>query len=172
MPSSITCSTEILTLTTSPILFILVGVLCELTMVPSVYILLSPQEEEVHYSSWGHRYIYNSAAHSSKRFKLLSDIIWLCQGYWWIRKNTNKEFSCVTVFIIRPSSTFHFVFGFNEGSLSNLFLRLLNLRKFMVLYLGCGCVTFDFTTQSNEFESLLTWLQRPPNIFQNFEKDL
>ena len=42
----------------------------------------------------------------------------------------------------------------------------------MVLYLGCGCMTFDFTTQSKDFESFLTGLQRPPNIFQNFEEDL
>ena len=29
-------------------------------------------------------------------------------------KNPNKEFSCVMVFIMRPSSTFQFNFGFNE----------------------------------------------------------
>ena len=29
-------------------------------------------------------------------------------------KNPNKEFSCVMVFIMRPSSTFQFTFGFNE----------------------------------------------------------
>ena len=33
------------------IFFILVGVLCEFAMVLSVYILLSPKEEEVHSSS-------------------------------------------------------------------------------------------------------------------------
>ena len=109
-------STKTLTLATAPLLFLLVGVLsvCEFAMVPGVYILLSPQEEEVHSSSWGHRCTH-SAAHSSKRFKPLSDMIWLWQGYWWIWKNTNKEFSCVMVFIMRPSSTFQFVFGFNEG---------------------------------------------------------
>ena len=37
-------------------------------MWPGVYILLCPQEEEVHSSSWGHRYTH-SAAQSSKRFK-------------------------------------------------------------------------------------------------------
>ena len=31
-------------------LFILVGVFCEFAIVPGVYILLSPQEEEVHYT--------------------------------------------------------------------------------------------------------------------------
>ena len=36
---------------------------------------------------------------------------------------------------------------FQWMSLSNLFLRLLNLRKFLVLYLGCGCMAFDFITQ-------------------------
>ena len=42
----------------------------------------------------------------------------------------------------------------------------------MVLYLGCDCMAFDFTSQSNDFKSLLTLLERPPNIFHNFEKDL
>ena len=47
MPYSITCFTKIL-----PFLFILVSVLCAFVMVPDVYILLSPQEEEVvHFSS-------------------------------------------------------------------------------------------------------------------------
>ena len=50
---SIASSTKILTLTTAPFLFILVGALsaCEVAMVPGMYILLFPQEEEVHFSS-------------------------------------------------------------------------------------------------------------------------
>ena len=51
MPSSITCSTKNLTLEIAPFLFILVGVLWEFAIVTGVYILLFPQEEEVHYSS-------------------------------------------------------------------------------------------------------------------------
>ena len=51
MLNSITCSTKILTLAIPTFLFILVGVFCEVVRVPGVYILLSPQEEEVHYSS-------------------------------------------------------------------------------------------------------------------------
>ena len=72
MSYSIPSSNEILTLTTAPILSISVGALsvCEFAMVPRVYILLCPQEEEVHSSSWGHRYTH-SAAQSSKRFKPL-----------------------------------------------------------------------------------------------------
>ena len=50
MPYSITCITKILTLAKVKILFISVDVLCEFAMVPGEYILLSPQEEEVHYS--------------------------------------------------------------------------------------------------------------------------
>ena len=64
----ITCSTKILTLAIIPFLLILVGLLCEFDMVPGAYILLSPQEEEVRYSSWGQRCTH-SAVHSSKRFK-------------------------------------------------------------------------------------------------------
>ena len=51
MPYSITCSTKIFTFAIEPLLVILVGALCEFAMVPGVYILLFPQEEEVHSSS-------------------------------------------------------------------------------------------------------------------------
>ena len=108
----------------------------------------------------------HSVAYSSKRFKPLSNI-WLYQSYWWIRRNTNKEFSCVMVLIMRPGSTFQLVFGYNE-SLSNLFRTLLNLRKSLVLYLGCGCMTFDFTTQLNDFESLPTWLAKTAKYIPKF----
>ena len=48
-------STEILTLAIAPLLLISVSILCELAMLPDVYIVLSFQEEEVHSSSWGDR---------------------------------------------------------------------------------------------------------------------
>ena len=51
MPYSITCSTKVLTLARASFLFIFVGVIFQFAMVPGVYILLFPQEEEVHYSS-------------------------------------------------------------------------------------------------------------------------
>ena len=86
MSYSITFSTKILTLAIAPFLFISVDVLCKFAMVPGEYILLFPQEEAVH------RFTH-SAAHSSKRFKPLSTIILLCQGYCRIGKNTNKEFN-------------------------------------------------------------------------------
>ena len=50
MPYSIICFTKIPALAITPFLFILVGVICEFVIiVPGVYILLSPQEEELHY---------------------------------------------------------------------------------------------------------------------------
>ena len=51
MPQIITFSTKIPTLAIVSFLFILVGVLCEFAMVLGVYILLCPQEEDIHYSS-------------------------------------------------------------------------------------------------------------------------
>ena len=68
MPYSITCSTKILTLAIAPFLFILVDVPCKFAMLPGVYILLSPREEEVHYSSCVQIFTH-SAAYSPKRFK-------------------------------------------------------------------------------------------------------
>ena len=78
--SFIPCSTKILTLATAPFLFILIGVFCKFAMVPSVHILLSYQEKEVHYSTWRKR-CTQSAAHSSKRFEPLSATILLWQGH-------------------------------------------------------------------------------------------
>ena len=50
---TVSLSTEILILAIAPLSFISVSILCELAKLPDVYILLSPQEEEVHPSSWG-----------------------------------------------------------------------------------------------------------------------
>ena len=47
MSCSITCSTKILTLVIAPFLLLSVETLCKFTMVPSVNILLFPQEEYV-----------------------------------------------------------------------------------------------------------------------------
>ena len=80
MPYSITCSTKILPLAIAPFLFISWHPLRICYGVSGVYILLSPQEEEVHSSSWGHR-CTDTAVHSTKRFKPLSVIILPCQGY-------------------------------------------------------------------------------------------
>ena len=44
------------------------------------------------------------------------------------KKQANKEFGCVMVFIIRQSRTFQFVFGFNECLWENF--SLLNFEKF------------------------------------------
>ena len=51
MSYNITCSTRILNLALTPVLFMLVGVLCEFAMLLDVYILLSSAEEEVYSSS-------------------------------------------------------------------------------------------------------------------------
>ena len=50
-PSAIRLSAQILILAIASLLFISVSILCELAMLPDVYILLSPQEEVVHFSS-------------------------------------------------------------------------------------------------------------------------
>ena len=50
MPYRIIYFTKILTLAVVPLWFILACVICEFAIVPDVYISLSPQEEEVHYT--------------------------------------------------------------------------------------------------------------------------
>ena len=141
MSYSITCSTKILTLAIAPLLFILVDVLREFAMVPGVYILLSPQEEEVHYSSWGHRSTH-SAAHSSKRFKPLSAIILLWEGSCWIGKNKQGILLCYSAYNLTKWPKWHFEIWFQWMSLSNLFL--IKFETFHVLYLGCGCMAWFY----------------------------
>ena len=50
-PYNIACSTKILTQATAPVYFISGGILREFAMLADVYILLFPQEQEVHCSS-------------------------------------------------------------------------------------------------------------------------
>ena len=72
-------------------LFISVSVLCEFAMLPDVYILLSPQEEEVHSFSWGNR-CTDLAVHSSKRVKEMRNSFkkWPLNP-WWISNKTIME---------------------------------------------------------------------------------
>ena len=126
MSYSIPSSTKILTLTTAPFLFILVGAqsVSQFAMVPGVYILLWPQESEVHSSFWRHRYTH-SAAQLSKSFKPLSVTIFLWQGHCWIGEKTQtRNLTVFIALVIWRSRTlkFLFVFDFNQ-CLNNLFLK-------------------------------------------------
>ena len=137
MHESITCSTKILTLTIAPFLFLLVGAKCVHFIVPSggrgTLFFLSA--EMYTFSSMFIKKILTFVWHMTMPRLLMN----------W--KKHKPGIQLCLVFIMRPRSTFQFVFGFNEVSVSNLFLRLLHLRKFLVLYLGCGCMAFDFSTQ-------------------------
>ena len=139
-----TRSTKILTLAIAWFLFIFVGVICEFVMVPGVYILLSPHEEEIYYSSWGPRCTH-SAAHSSKRFKpLLRHVTMLRSLLNWKKTQTRNS----AVLIMRPSSffKFQFVFGFNE-SLWEIF-SLLDFENFwLYIWVEVVYMTFYSTTQ-------------------------
>ena len=102
MSYSITCSTKILTLAIAPFLFVFVGVNCEFAILPGVYILLSPQEEEVLIlpKIYRHRCTH-LATHSSKRFKPLFTLCYYAKVVVKLEK-TNKKLSCVIVLIMRP----------------------------------------------------------------------
>ena len=75
---NVSLSTQILILAIVPLLFISVSIFCEFAMLPDVYILLSPQEEKVHFS-WGNRCTH-LAADPSKILSPLSVIILACLG--------------------------------------------------------------------------------------------
>ena len=141
-------------------------------MVPVTTFYCLLRKKRYHCSSWDHRCTH-SAVHSSKIFKPFLGIILLCQGYCWIGKNTNKKLSCVMVFMM---SEIPICFWCQWFSLSTLFL--IKFWKFLVLYLGYGCMTFDFTTEIISCHLLLHankwkgWVVRPPNIFQNVARYL
>ena len=82
MFGSISFSAQIFILSITPLLFISDSILCEFAMLPDVYILLSPPEEEVHSSFWGNRCTGGST--SIKKIKTFA-ILLLCLG------NTQKN---------------------------------------------------------------------------------
>ena len=120
---------------------------------------IAPQEEEVHYSSWGYRYAH-SAAHSSKRFEPLSGVILLCQGIVKLKKHKQQIQLC---YVVYNETKYHFeipiCFWFQWMSLSNLFL--IKFLKFLVL----GLWLYDFWFyHTNDFKSPLTpswrWIKK------------
>ena len=111
----------------------------------------------------GHKCTH-SAAHLLKRFKSLSPTILLWQGHCWLEKakQTNNEFNFV--YGACNLTKWHFEIPISVWcqlmSLSNLFLKF---GKFLVWYLGCGCMTSNFTVQM----TLRHLLLMPMN--ENFE---
>ena len=75
----VTINFKILSLAIVPLLFISVSILCKVSMLPNVYILLSPQEEETISSSLGDRCKYY-VAQWSERLNPLSVIVLVCLG--------------------------------------------------------------------------------------------
>ena len=72
------------------------------------------------------------------------------------RKKTNKEFSCVMVFKMRPGSTFQFAFGFNE-CLWEIFSLDYYIWKNFWFHIWVGLWLYDFWFyDTNDFESLFT----------------
>ena len=115
MPYSITCSTKILTLAIALFLFILVESSVNLLwcQVCTFYFphrkkryTIVPRGIDVHIQQQIHQKDLNLCPTSYYYAKVIVEL----------EKNTNKEFSCVMVFIMTPSSTLksQFVFGFNE----------------------------------------------------------
>ena len=88
---------KFLLLTVAPFLFILVNDLCKFAKVPGVYILLAPSGRRGTLPFLKEQMF--TFSNTSKKFKPSPDIILICQCHFWIGKNTNKEFSCVMVFI-------------------------------------------------------------------------
>ena len=105
---------KILILAIAPHFFILVGILCEFTIVLGVYILL-PQKDKVQiflraqmYTLHVQQYIHQKDLNLCLPLYYYAKVI--------VELEKNKEFNCVVVLMIRPSRTlkFQFIFGFNN----------------------------------------------------------
>ena len=148
----------------APFLFILVGVFCEVAVVRGVCILCAFRGTLFFLRVQ----MYTFSSTFIIRFKPLCDTLLLCQGYCWIGKNTNKKFSCVMMFIMRPSSTLklQFVFGFNECLVATL-------SSFQNFWFYIWVVVVWLLILWHKWLHLLPHTyEKNPNIFQNVEKDL
>ena len=83
-------------------MFILVFVLCEFAMVPGVYVLLFPEEEDVHIPE----HIYQ------KDSNLLLPLSYSGKVFIDLEKKINEEFNCVLMLIICSTLKFQFFFFF------------------------------------------------------------
>ena len=91
-------------------------------------------------------------------------------------KTQTRTSTVFMVLIIWPSSTlkFLFVFGFNE-CLWAIFSFGIKFWKFMVLYLGCGCMSFDFTTQmtlSHLLSYPCPWIKTSKSVLKCWERSV
>ena len=73
-----------------------------------------------------------------------------------LEKTQARNSTVFIVLVIWPSSTLNFLFvlGFNECL--QVFFFLIKFRKYLVFYLDCGCLTFNFLDNLDDFISLLT----------------
>ena len=155
---------------TAPYLFILVGVVsvCEFVMVSGVCILLCPRKKRCTLLLEGTD-VHIQRHNYQKDLNLFRSLFYHAKVIVELAKNTNKKFNCVyrAYDLTKQDFEISICFLFQLMSLSNLFP---NAGNFLVLYLGCGCIDFNFTTQMT-LRHLLpmpinkNWVKIPPNIF-------
>ena len=154
---------------TAPFLFILVGILCEYAMVTRQL-----SEKSCALLAEGTDVCRHSAAHSSRTLKPMPSIVLLWQGHCWIGKNTNKEFNRVYGTYNLTKQYFNIPICFNE-CLWAIFSFGIKFWKFMVLYLGCGCMSFDFTTQmtlSHLVSYPCPWIKTSKSVLKCWERSV
>ena len=146
MPYSIHSSTNIFTLVTAP--FILIGVLCLSVnllwcQMCTFYCPLRKKRCILHTEGTS---IHIQQHIHQKDLNLCLPLYYYDKVIAELEKNTNKEFNCVYSACNLTKQQFEtpVCFWFELMSLNKLFLKH---EKLVVLYLGCGCITFNFTTQ-------------------------
>ena len=150
MPYRIPSSTKLFTLPTAPFLFLLVVVLClsvNLLWCQMCTFYCSLMKKRCTLLSKGtdvhiQQHIYQRDLHLCLQLYYYGKVIVE------LGKTQTRNLTVLMVLVIWPSSTLEFLFfWFQLNSLSNLFLKF---GKFLVLYLGCGCMKFqnidDFTS--------------------------
>ena len=122
----VSLSTQILILIIAPLSFISVSILCEYAMLPDVYILLSPQEEEVHWFSWGNRCTH-LAALSSKKIKHFA-----CHYISMHRYYTKKNDCKANCFVIGPPSVLLLIVIDELGLFHQYLHQMFTLRESII----------------------------------------
>ena len=140
---TVSLSTQTLILAVVSLLFISVSVLCEFSMLPDVYIFLSPQEEEVHSSTWGNKCAH-LVVHSWKRLKEMcySFKKWPLNPSWISNKTIWKLEMLQKLLLLKAFFTLvikiHNYFFVTVSS--DIFMRQTLTNDFWVLHENINCV--------------------------------
>ena len=93
-------------------------------MLPDLYILLFPQEDEEHSTSWGNR-CTNLEAHSSKRLNPLCVIILVCLSNTWKSKTAGQTVLSLVI-LVKTFDSYWWIGSIASITSSNVYVKIIN----------------------------------------------